>query len=115
MRKVRFKLGSSDLKKIIDYLTDNYDLDFIYENHSNDMSILASEDLYLRTGSYQFNMIIGKIENEHIIIDVIGGAGGTGLLNISWGSEKSYTKKVKIILRNYVEESNLTFEEIESL
>ena len=52
-------------------------LPFEYQNHSSDMSILANEDLHLRTNSSQMDMVILKIEEGSIDIDVIGGAGGT--------------------------------------
>ena len=110
MKIIKFKLGCSDLDRTIDYLINN--LQFDYENHSTDMSILASEDYYLRNNSTQLNMIVAKKENSYIMVDIIGGAGGSGFLNISWWSEKGYTNKVKKVLNKYVDEFNLTLEEI---
>ena len=113
MKIVKLKLGCSDLDRIIDYLINN--LQFDYENHSTDLSILASEDYYFRNNSTQLNMIIAKKENSYIMIDIMGGAGGSGFLNINWWSEKGYTNKVKKVLQKYVDEFHLTLEEIESL
>ena len=112
MKIVKLKLGTSDLDKTVDYLIQN--LQFDYENHSSGMSILAFEDYYFRNNSAQLNMIIAKKENSCIIIDIIGGAGGSGLLNINWWSEKGYTNKVKKIMYKYIEEFGLTLEQMES-
>jgi hypothetical protein len=112
MKIVKFKLGCSELDRTIDYLIEN--LQFDYENHSVDMSILALEEFYFRNMSTQLNMILAKKEESHILIDIIGGAGGSGILNINWWSERGYTKRVKRVLKKYVDENNLTLEEITS-
>jgi hypothetical protein len=112
MKIVKLKLGCPDLDRLIDYLISN--LQFDYENHSTDMSILASEDYYFRNNSTQQNMIVAKKADSAITIDIMGGAGGSGFLNINWWSEQGYTNTVKRVLVRYVEEFNLTMEEIES-
>jgi hypothetical protein len=112
MKIAKIKLRTSNLDRIVDYLIKN--LQFDYENHSIDMSILASEDFYFRNISSQLNMIIAKKEKSHIIIEIMGAAGGAGLLNINWWSEQEYTNKVKKILQQYADEFNLTLKEIES-
>ena len=109
MRISRFKVSTTDRKMIIKYLK-KY-LPFEYQNHSSDMSILANEDLHLRTNSSQMDMVILKIEEGSIDIDVIGGAGGVGILNINWGSEKEYIKGVRNILLQFSEEFNIKMEE----
>jgi hypothetical protein len=113
MRILKLKLGCSDLDTTIDFLINN--LKFDYENHSTDMSILASEEFYFRNLSTQLNMIIARKEKSHILIDIIGGAGGSGILNINWWSEKGYTNRVRKVLKKYVDEFNFSLEEIESL
>lgn len=109
MKISKFKVFTTDRKMIIKYLK-KY-LPFEYQNHSSDMSILANEDLYLRTNSSQMDMVILKIEEGSIDIDVIGGAGGAGILNINWGSEKEYIKGVRNILLQFSEEFNIKMEE----
>lgn len=109
MKISKFKISTTDRKMIIKYLK-KY-LPFEYQNHSSDMSILANEDLYLRTNSSQMDMVILKIEEGSIDIDVIGGAGGAGILNINWGSEKEYIKGVRNILLQFSEEFNIKMEE----
>ena len=108
MKILKLKLGCSDLDKTIDYLINN--LNFDYENHSTDMSILAAEEYWFK--STQLNMIIAKKEESHILIDIIGAAGSTGILHINWWSEKGYTRRVKKVLKEYVEEFNLSLEEV---
>lgn len=109
MKISRFKVYTTDRKMIIKYLK-KY-LPFEYQNHSSDMSILANEDLHLRTNSSQMDMVILKIEEGSIDIDVIGGAGGVGILNINWGSEKESIKGVRNILLQFSEEFNIKMEE----
>jgi hypothetical protein len=112
MKILKLKLGCPDLDKTIDYLIKN--LQFDYENHSADMSVLASEEFYFRNGSTQLNMIIARLDKSDIYIDIMGGAGGSGLLNINWWSEKGYTNRVKKVLRKYAAEFNLLLEEIDT-
>ncbi len=106
----RFKIFTTDRKRIINYLNDY--LSFEYENHSSDMSILADEEFYFRNSSTQMNMVILKTDESSVVIDIIGGAGGSGLLNINLWSEKGYIKKVSMILVQFSEEFNIKMEEI---
>jgi len=111
MKIGKFKLITSDLDKIINYLVEN--MSFDYENHSADMSVLASEEYYFRNESTQMNMIIAKKKDSFIMLDVMGGAGGTGIFNISWGSEKGYIKTVSKVLANFSEEFEIEIIRIE--
>jgi hypothetical protein len=112
MKILKLKLGCADLEKTIEYLIEN--LRFDYENHSIDMSVLASEEFYFRNASTQLNMIIALLDKSEIYIDIMGGAGGSGILNINWWSEKGYTNRVKKVLRKYAAEFNLPLEEIDT-
>jgi len=111
MKIEKFKLFTSDLDKTVNYLVEN--LSFDYENHSIDMSILSSEEYYFRNRSSQLNMIIAKKTESCILIDVLGSAGGTGIFNISWGSEKGYINTVSKILKNFSEEYAIEIQRIE--
>jgi hypothetical protein len=111
MKIGKFKLFTDDLDKTINFLVEN--MSFDYENHSADMSILASEEYYFRNESTQMNMIIAKKVESYIIIDVMGGAGGTGVFNISWGSEKGYIKTVNKVLNRFTEEYDVEIQRIE--
>jgi hypothetical protein len=111
MRIVKLKINDADLDRIVNYLIEH--LSFDYENHSTEMSILASEEFYFRTFSAQLNMIIVKKEMSDILIDIIGAAGGSGLLNIDWWSEKGYTNRAKKVINKYKDEFNLIIENVE--
>jgi len=112
MKTTQYKLSTDDLDKTVNYLIEF--LPFDYENHSLNMSVLASEAYYMRNGSTQLNMIIAKREASYLLIDVMGSAGGRGPQNWDWGSEKSYIKKVKRVLDEYAKEFSLTLEELET-
>lgn len=108
MKILHLRLGTSDLDRTIDYLINN--LHFDYENHSTDMSVLSYEEFYFRNHSTQLNMVIAKKEGSYILMDVIGGAGGSGILNINWWSEKGYTNRVKKVVKKFGDEFNIPFE-----
>lgn len=107
----KFRLSSDDLDKTVNFFAEN--LDFEYESHSMDMSILAGEEYHLRNDSTQLNLIIVKLINSKILVDVIGGAGGSGIFNLNWGSEKSYIKRVSKVLKKYCTENNYQIEEFQ--
>jgi hypothetical protein len=89
-------------------------LPFDYENHSKDMTVLCSEDFYLRNKSTQMNMIIIIEKDGSLHLDIIGGAGGTGFFNINFGSEKSYINKVRRVLEDNKDNYNFRVEFISS-
>ncbi|MFH1049608.1 MAG: DUF6054 family protein [bacterium] len=109
MKISKYKLHSQNLDKLINYLKTQFQ--FSYENQSTDMSVLAAEKFYFRNNSTQLNLLILKVKNSIIEIDVIGGAGGSGLLNINLWSEKSFIKKAEKVLKTYSEENGLLFSE----
>lgn len=110
MKISKYQIATPDLDKVVNYIVKN--LPFDYENHSSDMSILASEEYYLRNNSSQMNMVIAKRKDSSIFIDIIGGAGGKGILNINLWSEQGYIKRVRKVLNNYCEEFGLELEEL---
>ncbi len=110
MKISKFKISTADLDKTISYLIEN--LSFDYENHSTDMSVLASEEFYFRNNSTQLNMIIARKKESSIFLDIMGSAGGSGFFNINFWSEKGYIKRVRKVLDKYTEEFNLTIEEL---
>lgn len=111
MHVAKFEIDSSNLDQIVNHLIEF--IDFDYENHSTDMSVLASEDRNFTNSSSQFNLIILKVSNSRLFIEVVGAAGGTGLLNIDWGSEKGFIKKVEKQLADYATEFGLVLEKID--
>ncbi len=111
MNVSRLKVFTTDREKIIGFLTEYQS--YKYRNHSADMSVLINEEYYFRNDSTQLNMIILKLKDQSIEIDIIGGAGGTGLFNFNFWSEKGYLKKVKKVLAKFSNEFNIKIEEIE--
>ena len=111
MKILKLKINDGDLDRLVNYLIEH--LSFDYENHSTEMSVIASEEFYFRTFSAQLNMIIARKETSYILIDIVGAAGGSGLLIIDWWSEKGYTNRVKKVLNKYKEEFNLVIEKSE--
>jgi hypothetical protein len=110
MNILQLKIVAADFDKLIDYLNENFTFD--YENQSSDTAILASEQYYIRNNSTQLNMIIINKEEDSVLIDIIGGAGGSGILNLNWGSEQGYINKVRLVLNKYAEDNKLTLEEL---
>ena len=112
MEILKLIIVSSNLDQIVNYLVDH--LPFDYENHSAEMSVLAQEEYHLRSTSTQLNMIVAKRKGDSILLDVIGGAGGSGLLNCDFGTEKGYLKKVSEVLECYGDEFGISVLELEN-
>jgi hypothetical protein len=106
----KYRLSTSNLDQVVNFLVAN--LPFDYENHSKDMSVLAQEEYHLRSSSTQLNMIIAKRQEDIILLDIMGMAGGAGMFNFDFGSEKGYLRKVCVVLERYCEEFGLGIEEI---
>lgn len=104
----KYKLASSNLDQIVNYLVEN--LNFDYENHSSNMSVLTEEEFHFRTSSTQLNMIVARMTEDSIFLDIIGSAGGSGIFNFDFWSEQGYINKVRKVLDNYCDEYGLIFE-----
>lgn len=109
----KFKLITEDLDQLVNYLADH--LPFDYENHSRDLSVLAQEEYHLRSTSTQLNMVIAKKHADYILLDIIGSAGGAGMLNCDFGTEREYVNKAFVVLERFCEEFNLDLEELEKV
>lgn len=72
------------------------------------MSVLIEENFYWRNSSTQLNVVMAKRKEDRIYITAVGGGGGTGVFNISWGSEKSFLRQMKKLLKQYAETNNFT-------
>jgi hypothetical protein len=91
MKIAKLKINAKYKGELIQFLGDSIGPD--YENIQPDMTVFVKEDFYFRNNSTQLNMIIIRVDTAFLYIDIIGGGGGTGWFNISWGSEKSFVKK----------------------
>lgn len=110
MTVLKLKITDDNLDQLVNYLIQ--ELNFDYENHSIDMSILIADNFYLLNMTAQLNMIILKKEAAFILIDIIGGGGGDGIFNMDFGSEKGYTIRTSTVIYKYAEEYSLTAEPI---
>ena len=107
IRHLRIK--STDIDVWVDYLCQKLKID--YENHSNDCTVLATEEYFFRTNSSQLNLIVLKMEKKYLLIDVIAAGGGVGIFNFSLGAEGSFCGKVYGMVEQYCEDKNLCLEE----
>jgi len=109
----KYKIMTHDLDQVVNYLADH--LPFDYENHSAEMSVLAQEEYHLRSSSTQLNMLIAKRIEDSIQIDIMGSAGGSGMFNNDFGSEKGYLRKACVVLERYSEEFGIDLELLENI
>ena len=105
-----FKLYTNDRIYLQNYLSRV--LHFTYENTSYDMTILAKEEFYFRNKSTQMNMIVLKSIEDFVIVEIIGGAGGSGLFNINLGSQKSFINTVIKLLYAISDEMGIVIKEV---
>lgn len=110
MKISKYRIQTNDFEKLTNHLKNQFEFD--YENHSDDMCVLASEEYYFRNGSTQLNMVIIKKSNATILIDIVAGAGGSGIFNINWWSEKEFVKKIQRIIDGYANVNHLTLNEL---
>ena len=103
MKILKLQLSDRNLDTIVEFLIQ--EMTFDYENHSADMSVLAKEEFYFRTDSKQLNMMLLKTTKAGMEIDVVGGAGGSGLLSLTFGSEASFVANTRELLERYASTS----------
>jgi len=106
------KIGTSLLDEFIAQLKQH--LSFQYENHSTDMYILATEEYYIFNNSSQLNMIVAKKEGSTILVDAIGGAGGSGIFNINYFSESEFINSAIDAMRKCCQSMNWGCELVEN-
>jgi len=104
-----YTLKSNNLTQLHGFLKKELQLEYEnYEKIEEEYFILGFEDFYFRNNSTQFELIYAKIENQEIKIDIVGSAGGSGLLNLNLGSEKSFINKFMKIIEKYEKEYHLS-------
>jgi hypothetical protein len=108
MTIVKLKITGDNLDLLVNFLVE--ELEFSYENHSQNMSILAAENLSFRNPLGQVNLVIFKRETSFILVDIMAGGGNRGFLDIIGNSEKGYTRIVMAKINTYAEERGLVVE-----
>ena len=113
MRIKPVKLHTNDLDAVVNFTVDR--IKFVYENHTEFMSVLLSESFHLRTMSGQVEAVVFKLKENCVHIDILAGGGGTGLLNLNLGSERSSISSIVNVLQQFAAERNVEMEFVESL
>ena len=112
--KIRsIKMQTNDLDAVVNFTIGK--IKFVYENHTEIMSVLMKESFHLRTISGQMEAITFKLKENCIHIDILAGGGGQGLLNLDWGSESSSISSVVKVLQEFAADRNIEMEFIDSL
>jgi hypothetical protein len=104
----KLKITGTTLDKLVNHLLETSV--FKYKNLADDMTVLATENFYFRNNSTQLNMIVIKKEDDILHVDLIGAAGGSGLFNFNFGSEKGFIKSTKKIINEFCSERGLQVE-----
>lgn len=99
MRNSNYKLESSDLDQLINYLIEH--VQFNYENHSSDMSVLSAEQRYVWSKGYQHNMVIAKKKESHILIDIMVMSSDQTFYSFKAASQKNFIHGVEKVIREY--------------
>ena len=109
--KIRtLKIESEDLKDVSLRLRNNLGPD--YARFTDTMSLLCAERWKFLSNSTQMDMVVVMKKEDHLLIDIIGAAGGIGIFNISFWSESSFTKRMQKVLIAYCEDRNLSYSEV---
>lgn len=69
------------------------------ESQSMQMILLGFEKYFMRNGGYTSVQILLMQTPEGQTADIVGSGGGTGVFNISWGSNRSFAEEVEDILK----------------
>ena len=113
MRIRSIKMQTTDLDAVVNFTIEK--IKFVYENHTEIMSLLMKESFHLRTMSGQTQSVIFKLKENCIYIDILAGGGGQGLLNLDWGSESSSISSIVKVLQEFAVDRNIEMEFIDSL
>ena len=89
-------LEGIDPEELISGFKAKFSPDFSYTNFNGSTIVFIIEEYSFRISSNLSAIIIFDFMNEkNCLINMIASGGGTGLLELSWGSEKSMLKKLR--------------------
>lgn len=106
MRQAQFVLKTTDVQPFAE-LTKEY-LNPDYSNVTEQVHIYSRESFRLINKAMQWEMVVFKIEKDHIVVDIIAGAGATGIINSDWGTEWRFVKKFANVIVDYCNENNIS-------
>lgn len=110
MRIKRIVIGHDNIQQLGEIAAENMGKDYV--SVTDDMIVIGTESYKWRTSSAQWNMVVLKKKGNTTEIDIVGTAGGTGWLNLSWGSESGFTGSLFRHFGNYCEVNGWSIEEI---
>lgn len=105
MKQESFTLEGIDPEVLISKFLSKFQISFSFINFNGTTRVFIIERYYFRVSSNLSATVIFDFKDENnCLINIIASGGGTGILQIKWGSEKSMLKE----LRNFF--SRLTIE-----
>ncbi len=99
MRTSSFKLVTTDLRSVVNYL--NHNIEFSDANYSNEMAVLTSESHRMKQSKQNKNMIILRKRQNYIYINIIENDAPRRMFNFS---KENFIKDVTLIFENFCEE-----------
>lgn len=107
MKFSRFELDTTEIRPLASAISSQMDKSYV--NETDEMIIIAAETYKLRTNSTQMNMVIVKKVDSKSFVDIIGAAGGTGILNISLWAESGFVRSTFKQMEEYCNTHGITF------
>jgi len=71
---------------------------------------MGKESLRLRTTSAPWEMVVLKRSDKGVQVDIVATAGGSGIFNISWGSELRFVKSMRKKLILFCEDNDIRYQ-----
>jgi hypothetical protein len=110
MTVLKLKISDNNLDQLVNYLIQERQFD--YEKHTDDLSILISDNHRLLDSTSHLNIVIMKKEASFIYIDVISGGGEDGLFDFSGSVDKGYARLTAKVIYEYAELYELQVEAV---
>ena len=107
MKIIKMEIDTIDGDNIIELIKSKYSITYVHQYEK--VGILYLEEYYMRTDSYQLTTIIIDYFFEFTNIKIITGGGGSGILGITWGSEKSINNRIINTIINYCDQNSIEY------
>lgn len=99
MQTSTLRIESRFHDQLIEYLKKELSTKYTYNEGAT--TLLAGEEFRFRSSSYQMHLVVVKNGPSQCSIELVCGGGGTGIFNISWGSEKAFIKRTTRIIGEF--------------
>lgn len=110
MKIAKFRLYLPDFQLLKQEMQRSFELHYV--NDTDKMLIACFEEYYFRTNSTQLNMIVVKSEPDYLSIDLVAGAGGTGIFNLSLGAESKFISDATDFLESFASRQQVRFQSL---